>query len=72
MAIRGQERLLSERMPQMVVETRDEDLGAACRELLTAHGYSVEPVEPVEPRRWLPEVRTPSYRWLVARGRPPA
>jgi predicted RNA methylase len=69
-AIRGAERLLSERRPHLIVETHDEDLDAACRELLEEHGY---PVEPVEPRRWLPEVRTASFnRWLVARGRPSA
>jgi hypothetical protein len=69
-AIRGAERLLSERMPHLIVETHDEDLDAACRELLEEHGYTVEPVEP---RRWLPEVRTASFnRWLVARGRPSA
>lgn len=66
-AIRGAERLLSERMPHLIVETHSEDLNATCRELLEGYGYSVEPVEP---RRWLPEVRTAPYNgWLVARGR---
>lgn len=69
-AIRGGERLLSERMPHLIVETHSEHLDATCRDLLEGHGYAVEHVEP---RRWLPEVRTAEHnRWLVARGRPRA
>jgi Methyltransferase FkbM domain len=67
-AIRGAERLLSERRPHMIVETHSEDLHAACRELLADHGYAVKTVRP---RRWAPEVRTVEFnRWLVARGEP--
>lgn len=69
-AIRGAERLLSERKPHVVVETHSEDLDAGCRWLLEDHGYEVETVEP---RRWLAEVRTTvsANRWVVARGEPP-
>jgi Methyltransferase FkbM domain len=66
-ALRGAERLLAERKPHMVIETHSKDLDAACRWLLTDHGYDVESVEP---RRWFPEVRTLAFnRWCVARGR---
>ncbi|HEU0303485.1 MAG TPA: FkbM family methyltransferase [Gaiellaceae bacterium] len=65
-AIRGGQRLLSERRPHVIVETHSQDLDAACRELLEDHGYAVEAVEA---RRWAPEVRTAELnRWLVARG----
>jgi tRNA A58 N-methylase Trm61 len=67
-AIRGAERLLSERKPHVIVETHSEDLDAACRWLLEDHGYTVEIVKP---RRWVPEVRTLDFnRWCVARGAP--
>jgi chemotaxis response regulator CheB len=66
-ALRGAERLLEERKPHVIVETHSEDRDAACRSLLTDHGYDVEAVEP---RRWVPEVRTLAFnRWCVARGR---
>jgi predicted RNA methylase len=65
-AIRGAERLLAERKPHVIVETHSEDLDASCRQLLEDQGYSVQAVEP---RRWLPEVRTAGFnRWCVARG----
>jgi hypothetical protein len=65
-AIRGAERLLAERKPHVIVETHSEDLDAGCRWLLEDHGYTVESVEP---RRWVPEVRTAAFnRWCVARG----
>jgi Methyltransferase FkbM domain len=67
-AIRGAERLLTQRKPHMIVETHSEDLDAACRSLLMEHGYAVETVEP---RRWVPEVRTATLnRWCIARGEP--
>ena len=67
-AIRGAERLLAE-LPHVIVETHSEDLDAACRRLLEGQGYSVRAVEP---RRWLPEVRTAGFnRWCVARGDAP-
>jgi hypothetical protein len=66
-ALRGAERLLAERKPHVIIETHSEDRDAACRSLLTDHGYDVEAVEP---RRWIPEVRTLAFnRWCVARGR---
>ena len=68
-ALRGAERLLSERKPHVIVETHSEDLDAGCRWLLEDRGYAVESVEP---RRFAPEVRTLGFnRWCVARGNPP-
>ena len=68
-ALRGAERLLSERKPHVVVETHSEDLDAGCRWLLEDRGYAVDSVEP---RRFAPEVRTLEFnRWCVARGDPP-
>ena len=65
-ALRGAERLLAERKPHIIIETHSEDLDSACRWLLTDHGYAPEVVEP---RRWIPEVRTLAFnRWCVARG----
>jgi tRNA A58 N-methylase Trm61 len=67
-ALRGAERLLSERKPHVIVETHSEDLDAGCRWLLEDQGYAVESVEP---RRFAPEVRTLGFnRWCVARGDP--
>jgi len=67
-ALRGAERLLAERKPHIIIETHSENLDAGCRWLLEDHGYTTQPVEP---RSWLPEVRTLGFnRWLVARGRP--
>jgi Methyltransferase FkbM domain len=67
-AIRGAERLLTERRPHLIVETHSRDLDAACRWLLEDQGYAVENVEP---RRWVPEVRTLAFnRWCIARGDP--
>jgi hypothetical protein len=68
-ALRGAERLLEERRPHVIIETHSEDLDAGCRWLLADHAYAVETVEP---RPWVPEVRTlPFNRWCVARGDPP-
>jgi hypothetical protein len=67
-ALRGAQRLLAERKPHVIVETHSEDLDAGCRWLLEDNGYAVETVEP---RTWMPEVRTLGFnRWCVARGRP--
>ncbi len=67
-ALRGAQRLLAERKPHVIIETHSEDLDAGCRWLLEDHGYALQTVEP---RRWLPEVRTLGFnRWVVARGRP--
>jgi hypothetical protein len=67
-ALRGAQRLLAERKPHVIIETHSEDLDAGCRWLLEDHGYDVEVVEP---RPWLPEVRTLELnRWCVARGNP--
>ncbi len=67
-ALRGAQRLLAERKPHVIIETHSEDLDAGCRWLLADHGYVPEAVEP---RRWIPEVRTLELnRWCVARGRP--
>ena len=67
-ALRGAQRLLSERRPHVIIETHSQDLDAGCRWLLEDHGYAVETVEP---RPWLPEVRTLEFnRWCVARGKP--
>ena len=66
--LRGAARLLSERRPHLIVETHSQDLDDACRETLVSYGY---PIETVEPRRWLPDVRpAPLNRWLVGRGAP--
>jgi hypothetical protein len=66
--LRGAARLLGERRPHLIVETHSQELDDSCREILVSHGY---PVETVEPRRWLPEVRpAPLNRWLVAPGMP--
>jgi hypothetical protein len=65
-ALRGAQRLLAERRPHMIIETHSEDLDAGCRWLLEDNGYAVETVEP---RPWMPEVRTLEFnRWCVARG----
>jgi hypothetical protein len=65
-ALRGAQRLLAERKPHVIIETHSEDLDAGCRWLLEDQGYDVETVEP---RPWLPEVRTLEFnRWCVARG----
>ena len=67
-ALRGAQRLLAERKPHIIIETHSEDLDAGCRWLLEDHGYAVQTVEP---RSWLPEVRTLGFnRWVVARGLP--
>ncbi len=67
-ALRGAQRLLSERKPHVIIETHSEDLDAGCRWLLEDHGYAVETVEP---RSLVPEVRTLAFnRWCVARGDP--
>jgi hypothetical protein len=67
-ALRGAQRVLSERRPHVIIETHSEDLDAGCRWLLEDHGYAVESVEP---RPWMPEVRTLDFnRWCVARGKP--
>jgi hypothetical protein len=65
-ALRGAERILGERMPHLIVETHSLELESRCGKLLAEHGY--RPLV-VKPRRWLPEVRTESNRWLVAEGR---
>lgn len=66
--LRGAARLLSERKPHLIVETHSGDLDDTCHEILVSHGYTVETVEP---RRWLPEVRSATLnRWLVAPGTP--
>jgi hypothetical protein len=65
-ALRGSQRLLAGRKPHVIIETHSEDLDAGCRWLLEDHGYAVETVEP---RSWMPEVRTLEFnRWCVARG----
>jgi len=64
-ALAGGERLLAERRPHLVVETHSAELERGCRDLLVAHGYSPQVVEP---RRWLAEVREGHNRWLVAVG----
>jgi Methyltransferase FkbM domain len=65
-ALRGATRLLTERRPHFIVETHSQELDTACHDLLSDHGYEITAVEP---RRWVPEVRTASFnRWLVARG----
>ena len=67
-ALRGAQRLLAERKPHVIIETHSEDLDAGCQWLLEDHGYVVETVEP---RSWMPEVRTLEFnRWRVARGNP--
>jgi hypothetical protein len=65
-ALQGGERLLAERRPHLVVETHSAELERGCRDLLAAHGYAPQIVEP---RRWLAEVREGHNRWLVAEGR---
>jgi hypothetical protein len=65
-ALQGAERLLAERRPHLVVETHSAELERGCRDVLVAHGYAPEVVEP---RRWLAEVREGHNRWLVAAGR---
>jgi hypothetical protein len=65
-ALRGGQRLLAERRPHLVVETHSAELELGCSDLLAAHGYSPQVVEP---RRWLAEVRQGHNRWLVATGR---
>jgi predicted RNA methylase len=65
-ALRGATRLLTERRPHLIVETHSRELDSACHALLSTHGFEITAVEP---RRWVPEVRTASFnRWLVARG----
>jgi hypothetical protein len=64
-ALRGGERLLTERKPHLVVETHTEKIERGCIDLLAANGYAPRLVEP---RRWLPEVRDGHNRWLVAEG----
>jgi 16S rRNA G966 N2-methylase RsmD len=67
-ALRGAKRLLTERRPHLVVETHSPELDTACGTLLAGLGYEIRAVEP---RRWVPEVRTAAFnRWLVARGEP--
>ncbi len=67
-ALRGAQRLLAERKPHVIIETHSKDLDAGCRWLLEDHGYTTQTVEP---RSWMPEVRTLEFnRWLVARGLP--
>jgi len=68
-ALRGAGRLLAERKPHVIIETHSEDFDAGCRWLLEDHGYAVQTVEP---RHWVPEVRTLAFnRWCVARGDTP-
>ena len=66
--LRGAARLLDERKPHLIVETHSKELDDACRAILVSHGYNAQTVEP---RRWLPEVRSATLnRWLVAPGTP--
>src|SRR5262249_34847620 len=62
-ALKGGERLLAERRPNLIVETHSAELERDCLALLATNGYA--PVV-VEPRRWLPEQREGHNRWLVA------
>ena len=61
------ERLLAERKPHVIIETHSEDLDAACRWLLTDHGYDIEAVEP---RRWIARSAYPCVQPLVRRPGP--
>jgi hypothetical protein len=65
-ALRGAERILSDRRPGLLVEVHSLDLERECISLLRRHGY-----EPsiVSPRRWLPDYRPVAHnRWLIAEG----
>jgi hypothetical protein len=66
-ALRGAERVLRERIPHLIVETHSPQLESDCAALLAGHGY--RPLV-LSTRRWLPEVRTETNRWLVAHGQP--
>jgi Methyltransferase FkbM domain len=62
--LRGAERVLRERRPDVIVETHSPELEESCAEILCAAGYS--PLV-VSQRRWLRDYRpTEHNRWLVA------
>lgn len=67
-ALHGAERILTERMPDLVIETHTAELERACGEILLGHGYAPRVVTQ---RRWLRDHRPSAHnRWLVASGRP--
>jgi hypothetical protein len=66
-ALLGAERLLSERVPGLIVEVHSLEIEKQCGRFLQALGY--KPIV-VSPRRWLRDNRPTGHnRWLVAPGR---
>jgi hypothetical protein len=62
--LRGAQRLLDLRHPDLIIETHSLQLERQCIEIVTASGYAVELVNQ---RRLFPDYRpTPHNRWLLA------
>jgi hypothetical protein len=67
--LRGARRILTERMPSMVVEMHHPEVEAQCRELLRSCGY--EPHTVTRTRGSMSEsIGAGHNRWLVCEGRP--
>jgi hypothetical protein len=69
-ALEGAAKILSERMPSLVIEIHGEAVEKRCQAILAGHGYTVLTVDQ-RPAMILKETRGAGpNRWLVAKGRP--
>lgn len=67
LVLRGAEQILCERRPNLIIETHGSQVEEECLQLLHAHGYTPQTVDP---RRLAADHRPEKHnRWLVCRGR---